>query len=120
MKNQLNRLLKSGSKINYEKKPKGSFIGRLRGKRPRFTKIPWVTDNIKSLEVFHGYNIETDTVWKTIINKMTSCTQIWKARNLTFKGKTWIFKNLFVSQMDTKLKCAAYQIDLRMKLTLLY
>ena len=65
MKNQLNRLLKSGSKINYEKKkPKGSFIGRLRGKRPRFTKILWVTDNIKSLGVFHGYNIETDTVWK--------------------------------------------------------
>ena len=120
MKNQLNRLLKSGSKINYEKKPKGSFIGRLRGKRPRFTKIPWVTDNIKSLGVFHGYNIETDTVWKTIINKMTSCTQIWKARMLTFKGKTLIFKNLFVSQMDTKLKCAAYQIYLRMKLTLLY
>jgi hypothetical protein len=51
MKNQLNRLLKSGSKINYEKKPKGSFIWRLRGKRPRFTKIPWVTDNIKSLGV---------------------------------------------------------------------
>ena len=60
------------------------------GKRPRFTKIPRVTDNIKALGVFHGYNINTDTVWKTIINKMKSCTQIWKTRNLTFKGKTLI------------------------------
>jgi hypothetical protein len=62
------------------------YAGRLRGKRPRFTKIPWVTDNIKSLGVFHGYNINTDAVWKTIINQMKCCTQIWKTRNLTFKG----------------------------------
>jgi len=48
MKNQLNSLLKSGSKINYEK-AKGLFIGRLRGKRPRFTKMSWATDNIKAL-----------------------------------------------------------------------
>jgi len=60
MKNQLNQALKvlvkyenaSGSKINYEK-TKGLFIGRLRGKRPRFTKRSWVTDNIK------GYSMVT-------------------------------------------------------------
>jgi len=105
MKNQLNSLLKSGSKINYEK-AKGLFIGRLRGKRPRFTKISWVTDNIKALGVFHGYNIDTDTVWKTIIKKMKSCIQIWKTRNLTFKGKILIIKNLLVSQMG-------YDIEIR-------
>lgn len=44
----------SGSKINYEK-TKGLFIGRLRGKHPRVTKIAWVTDNIKALELFHSY-----------------------------------------------------------------
>ena len=70
------------------KKTNGLFIGRLRGKRPRCTQISWVTDNIKALGVFHGYNINTDTVWKTIINKMKSCTQIWKTRHLAFKGKT--------------------------------
>jgi len=83
MKNQLNQALKvlvkyenaSGSKINYEK-TKGLFIGGLRGKRPRFTKMSWVTDNIKVLGVFHGYNINTDTVRKKIINKMKSCIQI--------------------------------------------
>ena len=40
----------SGSKINYEK-TKGSFIGRLRGKRPRLTNISWISDNIKTLGV---------------------------------------------------------------------
>jgi hypothetical protein len=58
------------------KKTKGLFIGRLRGKCPRFTNMSWVTDNINVLAVFHGYNINTDTVWKKIINKMKSCTQI--------------------------------------------
>ena len=52
----------SGSKINYEK-TKGSFIGRLRGKRPRLTNISWISDNIKTLGVFHGYNIDTDNIW---------------------------------------------------------
>ena len=63
----------SGSKINY-KKTKGLFIGRLRVKRPRLTNISWISDNIKTLGVFHGYNIDTDDIWKQIINKMKSCT----------------------------------------------
>ena len=37
---------------------------------------------------------------------MKSCTQIWKTRNLTFKGKTLIVKNLLVSQMG-------YEIEMR-------
>jgi hypothetical protein len=55
----------SDSKINYEK-TKGLFIGRLRGKRPRLTNISWISDNIKTLGVFHGYNIDTDDIWKKI------------------------------------------------------
>jgi hypothetical protein len=58
----------SGSKINYEK-TKGLFIGRLRGKRLRLTNTSWISDNIKMLGVFHGYNIDTDDIWKKIINK---------------------------------------------------
>jgi hypothetical protein len=37
---------------------------------------------------------------------MKSCTQIWKTRNLTFKGETLIIKNLLVSQMG-------YEIEMR-------
>jgi hypothetical protein len=35
-------------------KNKGLFIGRLRGKRPRLTNISWISDNLKTLGVFHG------------------------------------------------------------------
>ena len=37
---------------------------------------------------------------------MKSCTQIWKTRNLTVKGKTLIVRNLLVSQMG-------YEIEMR-------
>ena len=57
-----NRLKKtSSSKINYEKS-KGLFIGRLKEKRPRLTNISWISDNIKTLGIFHGYNIDTDDI----------------------------------------------------------
>ena len=65
----------SGSKINYEK-TNGLFIGRLREKRPRLANISWISDNIKTLGVFHGYNIDNDDIWKKIINKLKSCTQV--------------------------------------------
>ena len=87
----------SGSKINYEK-TKDLFIGRLRGKRPILTNTSWISDNIKTLGVFHGYNIDTDDIWKKIINKMKSCTQVWKTRNLSLKGKTLIAKNFLLAQ----------------------
>ena len=77
--------------------------------------MAWATYNIKALGVFHGYNINNDTVCKTIKNKMKSCTQIWKTKNLTAKGKAYLFP-----KWDMKLKWAAYQIDVRLKLTLLY
>ena len=62
-----------GQKLNM-KKTKGLFVGRLRGNCSRFKKNCMGHRQNKS----HGYNINTDTVWKTIINKMKSCTQIWK------------------------------------------
>jgi hypothetical protein len=38
-------------------------------------------------------------IWKKNINKMKSCTQVWKTRNLTIKGKTLIVKNFVLAQM---------------------
>jgi hypothetical protein len=57
-----------GQKLNM-KKTKGLFVGRLRGNCSRFKKNCMGHRQNKS----HGYNINTDTVWKTIINKMKSC-----------------------------------------------
>ena len=39
------------------------------------------------------------TFGKKNINKMKSCTQVWKTRNLTFKGKTLIVKIFLLAQM---------------------
>jgi hypothetical protein len=62
-KGKTKNLLKntSGSKINYEN-TNGLCIGRLREKRPRLTNISWISDNIKTLGIFHGYNIDTDDI----------------------------------------------------------
>jgi hypothetical protein len=35
-----------------------------------------------------------------MINKMESCTQVWKTRYLTIKGKTLIVKNFLLAQME--------------------
>jgi hypothetical protein len=54
---------------------------------------------MKTLGYFNGYNIDTDNIWKKILNKMKSCTRVWKTRNLTFKGKTLIVKKFLLAQM---------------------
>jgi hypothetical protein len=45
-----------GSKVNYEK-TKGIYIGSVKNNRPKFTKIVWTKDNVKTLGIHHGYNI---------------------------------------------------------------
>ena len=56
----------SGSKVNYEK-TKGMYIGSAKNNRPKFTKIVWTKDNVKTLGIHHGYNIQNDEIWKSII-----------------------------------------------------
>jgi hypothetical protein len=66
--------------------------------------MSWVTDNINTLGLFHDHNINTETAWKTVINKMKSCTQIWKTNKITVKGKTLIVKNLLVSALGNEIE----------------
>jgi hypothetical protein len=51
-----------------------------------------------------------DDIWKKNINKMKSCTQVWKTRNLTFKGKTLIVKNFLLAQMGYETEMRGYEI----------
>ena len=95
----------SGAKINYEK-TKGLFIGRLKGRRPRFNKIKWINSNVKTLGVHHGYGIDENCIWKPKIDKIRSCLQVWKTRNLSFKGKILIVKSFILSQIG-------YEVDMR-------
>jgi hypothetical protein len=67
----------SGSKVNYEK-TKGMYIGSAKDNRPKFTKIVWTKDNVKTLGIHHGYNIQNDEIWKSIIDKLNNCVHVWK------------------------------------------
>ena len=45
----------------------------------------------------HGYDIQYDNVWKSIIEKKKSCIHVWKSQNFTYGGKSLIIKNLLLS-----------------------
>ena len=42
---------------------------RLKGGR---IKIKWVTGNVKTLGIHHGYDIQDDDIWKSILEKIKS------------------------------------------------
>jgi hypothetical protein len=86
----------SGSRINYNK-TKAISICTARNKKPKFNKISWIKENVKTLGVHHGYNVDNDKIWKDIIDRMKNCMQVWKSRKLSYKGKTIIVKNLLLS-----------------------
>lgn len=94
----------SGSKINFEK-TKGLKIGTSKNKKFKFNKISWTVNNVKTLGVHHGFNIDIDEIWRAKIEKIKNCLHVWKSRHLTFSGKTLIIKNFIIS-------LCGYQIDM--------
>jgi hypothetical protein len=60
----------------------------------------------KTLGIHHGNNIQNGEIWKSIIDKMKNCVHVWKSRNLTYTGKTFIVKNLLIS-------LCGYEIEMR-------
>jgi hypothetical protein len=97
--------LASEARIHFDN-TKGLLIGRLKGRKPRFKKITWVTTNVKTLGVHHGYNIDNEAIWKSKVVKIKICLQIWKKRNLTFKGNILIVKKLIIPSIG-------YEIEIR-------
>jgi hypothetical protein len=57
----------SGSRINYNK-TKAIYIGTARHRKPKFNKISSTKENIKTLGVHHGYNVDNDIIWKDMID----------------------------------------------------
>jgi hypothetical protein len=49
----------SGSRINYNK-TKAISIGTARHRKPKFNKISWVKENVKTMGVYHGKYFETN------------------------------------------------------------
>jgi hypothetical protein len=86
----------SGSRINYNKTNTFS-IGTARHRKPKYNKILWIKENVKTLEVHHGYIVDNAKIWKDIIDRMKHCVQVWKIRKLSYKGKTIIVKKKLIS-----------------------
>ena len=88
----------SGAKVN-KNKTFGLYTGAWKNKMPEFNDINWTKTNIKTLGVHHGYEIDDATIWLEKINKIKNCIQVWKSRDLTYRGKVLIIKTLLLSQI---------------------
>ena len=88
----------SGAKIN-KTKTVGLYLGAWRNKIPLFKEITWTKTNVKTLGINHGYEVDENEIWMEKVNKIKSCIQIWKSRNLSYVGKVLIIKTLLASQI---------------------
>ena len=89
----------SGAKMNKEKTT-GLFIGKSKKKIPTFNEINWTKTHVKTLGVCHGYEIENNAIWLDKINKIKNCLQVWKSRDLTYKGKILVLKTFVHSKIN--------------------
>ena len=87
-------------------KNSGMYLGKWRNKNPRFKNIKWSTKPVKALGVFHGYAIDLEMIWLEKINKIKSCMEVWKSRDLTYVGKILIIKSFVLSVIG-------YEIEMR-------
>ena len=88
----------SGAKVN-KNKTFGLYTGAWKNKIPEFNEISWTNTNIKTLGIHHGYEIDNEAIWLDKINKIKNCIQVWKSRDLTYKGKVLVIKTLLLSQV---------------------
>ena len=51
----------SGSRINYNK-TKAISISTSRHRKSKFNEISWIKENVKTLGVPHGYNVDNDVI----------------------------------------------------------
>jgi hypothetical protein len=72
----------SGTRINYNE-TKAISIGTGHNRRPKFNKLSRIKENVKTLGVHHGYNVDNDKIWKDIIDRMKNCVQVCQSRKLT-------------------------------------
>ena len=56
----------SGLRINHNK-TKAISIGAARNRKPKFNKIACIKENVNTLGVHHGYNIDNDKIGRTIL-----------------------------------------------------
>jgi hypothetical protein len=104
----------SGAKMNLEKTV-GMYLGKWRNKNPRFKNIKWSTKPVKALGVIHGYAIDFEMIWLEKINKIKSCMEVWKSRDLTYFGKFLIIKSFVLSVIGYEIEMRGIPVKLKRK-----
>ena len=92
----LEKYEKASGAIIHKTKTTGLYTGPWKHKEPEYKKIKWTKQYIKTLGIMHGYETDENELWMEKINKIKNCIQVWKNRDLTFKGKILIIKTLFL------------------------
>jgi hypothetical protein len=62
------------------------------------------TKPVKALGVFHGYAIDLEMIWLEKINKIKSCMEVWKSRDLTYFGKFLIIQSFVLSVIGYEIE----------------
>ena len=91
----------SGMKLN-KLKTQGMRIGKNRSSMYKNnSEINWVTDLVKILGVYVGYDkaLCEQRKWNDNILKLEHCLNIWQRRNLTIFGRSIIVKTLGLSKL---------------------
>jgi exonuclease III len=102
--NDLNNYEKASGALLNKEKTKALFIGKLRNQNPNFKEISWTNSFVKTLGVCHGYNISNEDIWRAKINKIKSCLQVWKSRDLTIQGKILVIKTFVYSNISYEIE----------------
>lgn len=87
----------SGSKINY-RKSSGMYLGKWKNRSDHPFGISWV-QNTKLLGYHIGYNLSPDDIWSTTFKRWSVTLNIWKSRDLSFKGKSTVINALLMPKI---------------------
>jgi len=88
----------SGSKLN-KSKSKGLWLGGWSGRLDPPVALDWSSVKIKALGVFIGVgNLEEDN-WRPRITAVDNVLKSWRARSLSFRGKSLVINALALSRI---------------------
>ena len=87
----------SGAKINYDKS-KGMYLGKWKNRSDHPFGISWIKHQ-KILGYTFGTNYCQDDIWSKIFLKIDNVLNLWRSRQLSYKGKSTVLNSLCLSKL---------------------
>ena len=88
----------SGSKLN-QSKSKGLWLGGWSGRTDPPVALDWSSVKIKTLGVFIGVGDLEEDNWRPRISAVDNVLKSWRARSLSFRGKSLVINALALSRI---------------------